>query len=65
MGKTHQPATGMNPNRTRDDNGQLRQKRADTLVGNIEREYDVDFGVPRTWSLARSGRGQGSRPWTP
>ena len=29
----------------RDDNGQLRQKRADTLVGNIEREYDVDFGV--------------------
>jgi len=45
MGKKHQPATGMNTNRTRDDNGQLRQKRADTLVGNIEREYDVDFGV--------------------
>jgi hypothetical protein len=30
---------------TRDDNGELRQKRGDTLVGNIEREYGVDFGV--------------------
>jgi hypothetical protein len=45
MDEKHQPATGMNANRTRDDNGQLRQKRADTLVGNIEREYDVDFEV--------------------
>jgi hypothetical protein len=45
MAEKHQPATGMNTNRTRDDNGRLRQKRADTLVGNIEREYGVDFGV--------------------
>jgi hypothetical protein len=45
MGHKHQPAAAMNTSRTRDDNGQLRQKRADTLVGNLEREYDVDFGV--------------------
>jgi hypothetical protein len=45
MRHKHQPAEGMNTSRTRDDNGQLRQKRADTLVGNLEREYDVDFGV--------------------
>ncbi len=45
MGEKHQPATGMNTNRTRDENGRLRQKRADTLVGNIEREYGVDFKV--------------------
>jgi hypothetical protein len=36
---------GNEHSRTRADNGQLRQKRGDTLVGNLEREYDVDFGV--------------------
>jgi hypothetical protein len=45
MLKHHQQATGMHANRTRDEDGQLRQKRGDTHVGNIEREYDVDFGV--------------------
>jgi hypothetical protein len=45
MTEHHQRAKGMNTDRTRDDNGELRQKRGDTLVGNIEREYDVDFGV--------------------
>lgn len=45
MGHKHQAAKGMNTSRTRDDSGQLRQKRADTLVGNLEREYDVDFDV--------------------
>jgi len=45
MGQHHQRATGMHTDRTRDDNGELRQKRGDTLVGNIEREYGVDFGV--------------------
>lgn len=45
MGEHHQRATGMHTDRTRDDNGELRQKRGDTLVGNIEREYGVDFGV--------------------
>jgi hypothetical protein len=45
MGQHHQRATGMHTDRTRDDDGELRQKRGDTLVGNIEREYGVDFGV--------------------
>jgi hypothetical protein len=45
MGQHHQRATGMHTDRTRDANSGLRQKRGDTLVGNIEREYDVDFGV--------------------
>lgn len=45
MSKHHPQARGMNTSRTRDDDGQLRQKRGDTLVGNIEREYDVDFSV--------------------
>jgi hypothetical protein len=45
MGQQHQRATGMHTDRARDDNGELRQKRGDTLVGNIEREYGVDFGV--------------------
>ncbi len=45
MGQHHQHAAGMHTDRTRDDNGELRQKRGDTLVGNIEREYGVDFGV--------------------
>jgi hypothetical protein len=45
MGQQHQRATGMHTDRTRDDNGELRQKRGDALVGNIEREYGVDFGV--------------------
>ena len=35
----------MHTDRTRDANGELRQKRGDELVGNIEREYDVDFDV--------------------
>lgn len=45
MGIHHPQATGMHTSRTRDDGGKLRQKRGDTLVGNIEQEYDVDFGV--------------------
>jgi hypothetical protein len=45
MSERHQQATGMNTDRTRDENGRLRQKRADTLVGTVEREYGVDFGV--------------------
>ncbi len=45
MGTHHQQAAGMHTSRTRDNSGELRQKRGDTQVGNIEREYDVDFGV--------------------
>jgi len=45
MGDHHQRASGMHTDRTRDNDGELRQKRGDTLVGSIEREYGVDFGV--------------------
>ncbi|HYM46073.1 MAG TPA: hypothetical protein VES65_07940 [Solirubrobacteraceae bacterium] len=45
MSHHHEQAKNMHTNRTRDDNGELRQKRGDTHVGSIEREYGVDFGV--------------------
>lgn len=31
--------------RARNENGQLRDKRDDTHVGTIEKQYDRDFGV--------------------
>lgn len=31
--------------RSRDKNGEYRQKRGDTHIGNIEKQYDVDFSV--------------------
>ena len=31
--------------RMRDEDGEIRRKRADTKVGTIEREYGVDLGV--------------------
>ena len=34
---------GMAGQRSRDLTGELRQKRGDTLVGTIEKQYDVDF----------------------
>ncbi len=45
MSQHHERAKNMHTDRTRDDNGELRQKRGDTRVGNIEREYGVNFGV--------------------
>jgi hypothetical protein len=38
-------APGMRGNRSRNETGELRQKRGDTLAGTIERQYDVDLGV--------------------
>lgn len=32
-------------NRMRDENGEIRNKRSDTLMGTIENEYGKDFGV--------------------
>ena len=37
-------APGMRGNRSRDEDGELRQKRSDTQLGSIEKEYDVNFG---------------------
>lgn len=38
-------APGMRGIRSRNDNGRLRDKRDDTHMGTIEREYGRDFGV--------------------
>lgn len=35
----------MKGDRSRNDDGQLRDKRDDTHMGTIERQYDRDFGV--------------------
>ncbi len=38
-------APGMLGDRSRNEHGPLRGKRGDTLVGTIESQYGVDFGV--------------------
>lgn len=38
-------APGMRGPRARTESGPLRQVRSDKLVGTIERQYNVDFGV--------------------
>jgi hypothetical protein len=38
-------APGMAGQRSRNDDGQLRQKRGDTHVGTIEDQYGVDLGA--------------------
>lgn len=40
-----QDAPGMRGYRSRNESGPLRQKRSDTHVGTIEKQYDVDFNV--------------------
>ena len=42
---------GMRGPRSRDESGQLRQKRGDTHAGTIEDEYGVDLGVRRDTRL--------------
>ncbi len=38
-------APAMRGERSRDENGRLRDKRDDTLVRTIEKKYGLDFGV--------------------
>ena len=38
-------APGMSGQRSRNQNGELRQKRGDTHAGTIEQQYHVDVGV--------------------
>ena len=40
-----QDAPGMRGNRSRNQDGQLREKRGDTHVGTLEEKYGRDFGV--------------------
>ena len=41
----HNDAPGMKGYRTRNQNGQLRDKRDDTHIATIENKYDIDLGV--------------------
>ena len=38
-------APGMRGDRSRNESGPLREKRNDTHMGTIEKQYDRDFGV--------------------
>ncbi len=38
-------APGMRGCRSRNENGPLRAKRGDTLIGTIENQYDINLGV--------------------
>jgi len=38
-------APGMKGIRSRNEDGELRQKRSDTHIGTIEKQYGVDLGV--------------------
>lgn len=42
---THIDAPGMRGDRSRDKNGRLRDKRDDTHIGTIEKQYGIDLGV--------------------
>jgi len=45
MAKKSNDAPGMRGDRSRNDDGQLRQKRSDTHIGTIEKKYNVDLEV--------------------
>lgn len=45
MAKIKNDDPNMKGQRSRNDDGKLRQKRGDTNVSTIEKQYDVDFGV--------------------
>ena len=38
-------APGMRGSRSRNEDGRLRDKRDDTLIGTIEKQYKIDLGV--------------------
>jgi hypothetical protein len=45
MSKCKNDAAGMKGCRSRNDDGQLRDKRDDTHMGTIEKKYGIDLGV--------------------
>lgn len=45
MGTVKNDAPGMKGLRGRNNDGQLREKRGDTHMGTIEKNYNRDFGV--------------------
>ena len=52
-------APGMMGQRSRNDNGQLRQKRGDTHAETIEQQYGVDLGVRGDKHLVKILRDEG------
>ncbi|MEK4853123.1 hypothetical protein NST04_24935 [Paenibacillus sp. FSL H7-0756] len=50
--------------RDRNKDGQYRQKRADTKVGNIEAKYGVDFGVRSDMELGTLRKQHGDKSLT-
>ena len=52
-------AKGMRGYRTRNQDGQLRDKRDDTHIGTIEQRYDRDFGVRSDMQLGTYLKQQG------
>lgn len=45
MTKVKNDAPGMKGQRSRTKDGTLREKRGDTHIGTIEKQYDLDFAV--------------------
>ena len=45
MAKKNNDAPGMRGDRSRNEDGQLRQKRSDTHIGTIEKKYNIDLEV--------------------
>jgi hypothetical protein len=52
-------APGMRGYRSRNEDGQLRDKRDDTHMGTIEKQYDRDFGVRSDMQLGTYLREKG------
>lgn len=51
MTKVKHDAPNMKGERSRTQSGQLREKRGDTHVGTIEKQYGKDFGVRKDMHL--------------
>jgi hypothetical protein len=54
-----QDAPGMRGHRSRNKDGELRDKRDDTHMGTIEKQYDRDFGVRSDKQLGHFLKEQG------
>jgi len=57
--KVSKDAKGMRGNRSRNNDGRLRDKRDDTLIRTIEKEYNIDLGVRGDMHLGNYLRREG------
>ncbi|MDQ0196371.1 hypothetical protein [Paenibacillus wynnii] len=51
--------------RSRNENGRYRQKRGDSLIGNLEKRYGSDFGVRSELKLEMLRKQNDDQPLTP